>query len=190
MFGKTSDGESLSVSIETLNTATLGVQTSSASQEALAKQSITANQKTFSNINECFEALESGEIDYVICDSTAGGYLARLMNQISYVGALETPSTLGVAGLAANDELCRAVSDALDGITVDGTLEAVHSVWYGTMPYDLTTKTVSGADVQSTDAGSGESASSDSSSEGASSEDKSSSQEGTITDDDINKLNS
>jgi polar amino acid transport system substrate-binding protein len=190
VFGKTSDGESLSVSTETLNTATLGVQTSSASQEALAKQSITANQKTFSNINECFEALESGEIDYVICDSTAGGYLARLMSQISYVGALETPSTLGVAGLAANDELCRAVSDALDGITVDGTLEAVHSVWYGTMPYDLTTKTVSGADVQSTDTGSSESSSSDSSSEGAASEDKSSSQEGTITDDDINKLNS
>ena len=190
VFGKTSDGESLSVSTETLNTATLGVQTSSASQEALAKQSITANQKTFSNINECFEALESGEIDYVICDSTAGGYLARLMSQISYVGALETPSTLGVAGLAVNDELCRAVSDALDGITVDGTLEAVHSVWYGTMPYDLTTKTVSGADVQSTDTGSSESASSDSSSEGANSEDNSSSQEGTITDDDINKLNS
>ena len=92
-------GESLSVSTETLNTATLGVQTSSASQEALAKQSITANQKTFSNINECFEALESGEVDYVICDSTAGGYLARLMSQISYVGTLETPSTLGVAGL-------------------------------------------------------------------------------------------
>lgn len=190
VFGKTSDGESLSVSTETLNTATLGVQTSSASQEALAKQSITANQKTFSNINECFEALESGEIDYVICDSTAGGYLARLMSQISYVGALETPSTLGVAGLAANDGLCRAVSDALDGITVDGTLEAVHSVWYGTMPYDLTTKTVSGADVQSTDTGSSESSSSDSSSEGATSEDKSFSQEGAITDDDINKLNS
>ena len=190
VFGKTSDGESRSVSTETLNTATLGVQASSASREALAKQSVTANQKTFSNINECFEALESGEVDYVICDSTAGGYLARLMSQISYVGALETPSTLGVAGPAANNGLCRAVGDALDGITADGTLEAVHSVWYGTMPYDLTTKTVSGADVQSTDTGSKESASSDSSSEGATSENKSSSQEGTITDDDINKLNS
>lgn len=195
VFGKTSDGEALSVSTETLNTATLGVQTSSASQEALAKQSITANQKTFSNINECFEALESGEVDYVICDSTAGGYLARLMSQVSYVGALETPSTLSVAGLTANDELCRAVSDALDGITADGTLEAVHSVWYGTMPYDLTAKTVSGVSVQSANSGSSESASSgdessDSSSDGASSEDKTSSQEGTITDDDINKLNS
>ena len=195
VFGKTSDGGSLSVSTDTLNTSTLGVQMSSASQEALAKQSITANQKTYSNINECFEALESGEVDYVICDSTAGGYLARLMGQISYVGALEAPSTLGIAGLAVNDELCRAVSDALDGITVDGTLEAVHSVWYGTMPYDLAAKMVSGASVQSADSGSSETASSDktssdSSSESTSSEDKSSSQEGTITDDDINKLNS
>lgn len=195
VFGKTSDGGSLSVSTDTLNTSTLGVQASSASQEALAKQSITANQKTYSNINECFEALESGEVDYVICDSTAGGYLARLMSEISYVGALEAPSTLGVAGLSSNDELCRAVSDALDGITVDGTLEAVHCVWYGSMPYDLTTKTVSGANVQPGDSESSEttssgSESSDSNNETASSEDNSSSQEGTITDDDINKINS
>lgn len=190
VFGRTSDGGSLSVSTDTLNTSTLGVQMSSASQEALAKQSITANQKTYSNINECFEALESGEVDYVICDSTAGGYLARMMSQISYVGALEAPSTLGVAGLASNDELCRAVSDALDGITADGTLEAVHSIWYGTMPYDLTTKTVSGANMQSSSSASSDTTSSDSSSESSSSEDKSSSQEGTITDDDINKLNS
>ena len=190
VFGKTSDGESLSVSTDTLNTATLGVQMSSASQEALAKQSITANQKTFSNINECFEALESGEVDYVICDSTAGGYLARLMSQISYVGTLETPSTLGVAGLASNDELCRAVSDALDGITVDGTLEAVHSVWYGTMPYDLTAKTVSGVNMQASDSSSDEAESSDDEASDDSGDSSSSSQEGTITDDDINKLNS
>lgn len=190
VFGRTSDGGSLNVSTDTLNTSTLGVQMSSASQEALAKQSITANQKTYPNINECFEALESGEVDYVICDSTAGGYLARLMSEISYVGALEAPSTLGVAGLSSNDELCRAVSDALDGITVDGTLEAVHCVWYGTMPYDLTTKTVSGVNLQSSGSASSGSESSDSNNETASSEDKSSSQEGTITDDDINKLNS
>ena len=190
VFGRTSDGGSLNVSTDTLNTSTLGVQMSSASQEALAKQSITANQKTYPNINECFEALESGEVDYVICDSTAGGYLARLMSEISYVGALEAPSTLGVAGLSSNDELCRAASDALDGITVDGTLEAVHCVWYGTMPYDLTTKTVSGVNLQSSGSASSGSESSDSNNETASSEDKSSSQEDTITGDDINKLNS
>ena len=78
---------------------------SSASQEALAKQSITANQKTYLNINERFEALESGEVDYVICDSTAGGYLARLMSEVSYV--LEC---------SRRPRRC-----ALDDITVDGT---------------------------------------------------------------------
>ena len=188
-IGKTSDGESPSVSTDTLNTATLGVQMSSASQEALAKQSITANQKTFSNINECFEALESGEVDYVICDSTAGGYLARLMSQISYAGTLEAPSTLGVAGLSSNDELCRAVSDALDGITADGTLEAVHCVWYGQTPYDLTAKTVSGANVQASDSTSNETESSDDDASDNNGASPSPSQEGAITDDDINKLN-
>ena len=63
------------------------------------------------------------------------------------------------------------------------------------MPYDLTTKTVSGVNVQLGDSESSEtmssgSESSDSNNETASSEDKSSSQEGAITDDDINKLNS
>ena len=87
------------------------------------------------------------------------------------------------------------MSDALDGITADGTLEAVHCVWYGTMPYDLTTKTVSGANVQPSDSESSETMSSgdessNSSSDDLSSESKSSSREGAITDDDINKLNS
>ena len=98
---------------------------------------------------------------------------------------------LGVVDDFSQEENAIVRKDTPGGVgEVDGTLEAVHSVWYGTMPYDLTTKTVSGADVQSTDTGSSESASSDSSSEGTTSEDKSSSQEATITDDDINKLNS
>ena len=65
----------------------------------MPSRALPPTKKTYSNINECFEALESGEVDYVICDSTAGGYLARLMSEVSYVGALEAPSTLGVAGL-------------------------------------------------------------------------------------------
>lgn len=99
-------------------------------------------------------------------------------------------STLGVAGLSSNDELCRAASDALDGITVDGTLEAVHCVWYGQMPYDLTAKTVSGANVQASDSTSNETESSDDDASDNNGDSPSSSQEGTITDDDINKLNS
>lgn len=202
VFGKADDGAADDVTVEKLDGSTLGVQSSSASQESLAKAGITGSQKTYSNINECFQALESGEVDYVVCDSTAGGYLARLDDKVAYLGALQTPTTLGVASLDSNSTLAKAVSEALDSVTADGTLEAVHSVWYGTMPYDLTSKTVSGITVDKPDttsssevaSTSGESSSSSESSGGSSSSSSSSSSSGavaeqkTITDNDINKL--
>ena len=81
----------------------------------------------------------------MICDSTAGGYLAaRLMSQISYIGTPEAPSTLASQALALNDELCRAVSDALDGITVDGNARGGPLCLVRPNAHDLTTKTVSG----------------------------------------------
>ena len=58
------------------------------------------------------------------------------------------------------------------------------------MPYDLTTKTVSGANVQASDSTSNETESSDGDTSDNNGDSPSSSQEGTITDDDINKLNS
>lgn len=194
VFGKAGDGDQ-GVSLDNLNSATLGVQNASASQESLTKSGITGSQKTYSNINECFQALDSGEVDYVVCDSTAGGYLARMDDKVTYLGALQTPTTLGVASLDSNSALAKAVSEALDNITADGTLEAVHSVWYGTMPYDLTTKTVSGATVEKPDTTSSSEVastsgdSSSSSDSGSSAGSVESQAEGkTITDNDINKL--
>ena len=194
VFGKAGDGDQ-GVSLDNLNSATLGVQNASASQEALTKSGVTGSQKTYSNINECFRALDSGEVDYVVCDSTAGGYLARMDDKVTYLGALQTPTTLGVASLDSNSALAKAVSEALDNITADGTLEAVHSVWYGTMPYDLTTKTVSGATVEKPDTTSSSEVastsgdSSSSSDSGSSAGSAESQAEGkTITDNDINKL--
>ncbi len=62
VFGKTRDGGSPSVSTDTLSTSTLVFRCPRPRRRRLVKQSITANQKTYSNINECFEALESGEL--------------------------------------------------------------------------------------------------------------------------------
>ena len=58
------------------------------------------------------------------------------------------------------------------------------------MPYDLTTKTVSGTNVQASDSTSNETEPSDDDASDNNGDSPSSSQEGTITDDDINKLNS
>ena len=196
VFGKAGDGKGEEVSLDKLNSSTLGVQSASASQESLTKSGITGTQKTYSNINECFQALDSGEVDYVVCDSTAGGYLARLDDKVTYLGALQTPTTLGVASLDSNATLAKAVSEALDNITADGTLDAVHSVWYGTMPYDLTTKTVSGTTVEKPDTTSssevasttGDSSSDEESASASSTSTGSTAETKTITDNDINKL--
>ena len=190
VFGKAGDGDSQSVSLDNLNSATLGVQSASASAEALSKLGITGAQKAYSNINECFRALDSGEVDYVVCDSTAGGYLARLDDKVTYLGALQTPTTLGVASLDSNAALAKAVAEALDNIAADGTLEAVHSIWYGTMPYDLTAKTVSGATVEKPDTTSSSEVASTSGDSSADSTSAAGTATGskTITDNDINKL--
>ena len=188
VFGKASDDADKDVTLDQLDAATLGVQSSSASQEAMAKAGITGSQKTYSNINECFQALDSGKVDYVVCDSTAGGYLARLDDKVTYLGAFQTPSTLGVASLDSNATLAKAVSEALDNITADGTLDAVHSVWYGTMPYDLTTKTVSGVTVEKPDTTSSSEVASITSDSSSSDTGGSETEGKTITDNDINKL--
>ena len=188
VFGKAGDDADKDVTLDQLDAATLGVQSSSASQEAMAKAGITGSQKTYSNINECFQALDSGKVDYVVCDSTAGGYLARLDDKVTYLGAFQTPSTLGVASLDSNATLAKAVSEALDNITADGTLDAVHSVWYGTMPYDLTTKTVSGVTVEKPDTTSSSEVASITSDSSSSDTGGSETEGKTITDNDINKL--
>uniref|UniRef100_UPI00359C9C82 substrate-binding periplasmic protein n=1 Tax=Collinsella bouchesdurhonensis TaxID=1907654 RepID=UPI00359C9C82 len=104
IFGKSDSGQ-LNVSASDLSSATIGVQMSSASQDALSRAGINAQQKTYNNVNECFAALESGEVQYVACDMTAGSYLSRAYSDISFGGTIASVSKFSVATLATNSEL-------------------------------------------------------------------------------------
>lgn len=117
--------------------ATVGVQSSSAAQDILNACGIDADQKTFSNANELFEALDAGEVDYVACDSAIGGYLSRAYEDISFAGALDEPESFGIALRSTNDDLEDEVSEVLDELQVDGTLDAIYRFWFGHLPVDL-----------------------------------------------------
>lgn len=189
---------------ESLSSATVAVQDSSASQDALSRSGISAGQKTYSSINDCFEALDSGDVDYVVCDATAGSYIARAYADISFAGTLSEASSRYVACLSSATELSKALGNALDGITADGTLDAIHTLWFGDTPVDLSSSELSGisdssassddasdsgtAETLATDSGS--TTASDSASDGGSSSKSSSKSEQKldISDDDINKL--
>ncbi len=140
-----------SVTLDDINSATVGVQASSASQEVLAYAGGTGAQQTYDNVNACFEALAAGEVQYVVCDATAGAYLARAYEGVSFVGILSTVSVEGLAVLSSSTELEAALSEAFEEMVSDGTLDAVHSAWYGTLPVSLSGYEVSGADIEESD---------------------------------------
>lgn len=152
-----------------LEGATIGVQTASAAQDALSKAGINANQTTYSNVNECFKALSNGEVQYVACDAAAGAYLARAYDGVSFAGSLGSSSSSGVAVLAKNEKLSQAIDNLLGTMDTDGTLEAVHTMWYGGLPFRLSDSLLSGitiADTTEQAAGEDSDSSSDVSSDG------------------------
>ncbi len=142
------DTTTASVSITTLQSATIGVQDASVSQDVLANAGMVASN-TYSNVNECFEALVAGEVDYVVCDATAGGYLARSYENVSFLGTLSEATSYGIAYLSSATEVIEEVGAAIENISADGTLSAIHALWYGDTPLSLSSELISGVSISS-----------------------------------------
>ncbi len=66
-----------------------------------------------------------------------------------FAGALDASDGYGIAVRTMNDELLDAVTSAMDEIAADGTLEAIHTAWYGTMPVSIEDALVSGLTTSS-----------------------------------------
>lgn len=111
-----------------------GVQSDSASSKTLAEMAPTAPQQGFATLNDAFDALEAGTVKYVVCDSFMGGYLADSYDDIELVGALQMPTTRGVAVAAGNGELQTAVQSALDTLASNGVQDLIRTSWVGDLP--------------------------------------------------------
>ena len=112
----------------------VGVQSGSVSEAALNKTGLKMSQKAYENLNEAFDALDAGEVDFVLCDAYPGAYLASMHEGISFAGTLEKPETSGVAILASNEALVNAIQSAFDTVSSNGVLEDVRARWVGSMP--------------------------------------------------------
>ena len=58
-----------------------------------------------------------------------------------------------MATLATNSELTEKLRRVLDTICSDGTLDAIHTLWYGSTPTSLANTLVSGVAIDESDAG-------------------------------------
>ncbi|MDO5120143.1 MAG: transporter substrate-binding domain-containing protein, partial [Coriobacteriales bacterium] len=126
-------GERRVVTVDELNGKTVAVQDGSVSQAALNRTSLTLEQKPYTNLNECFEALNAGEVDYVICDAYPGAYLAAAYEGMSFVGALTNPATINMAVSKDKAYLQDAMQRACNTVVGGGAMEIIRSTWVGGM---------------------------------------------------------
>lgn len=125
---------SVPISASDLEGATVGVQGSSASQVALRDLGVSVSEETFSNLNEAFDALSQGTVDYVVCDAYAGAYLACITGDVSFAGTLDAPVSVGVGVLASSSALQESVQLAMEEILVNGVANIAKSRWVGSFP--------------------------------------------------------
>lgn len=151
VFGLSEDGASLTVNASDLASARVGVQDGSASQEALANVNVVASNTYSNSVNECFDALEAGEIDYVVCDATSGGNLARTYENCVFAGVISASTSYGIAFRSSDTELAEAVNSVVETIGADGTLDAMHQLWYGSVPMNLSSALLTGITLPTTD---------------------------------------
>jgi polar amino acid transport system substrate-binding protein len=127
----------------------VGVQKSSTSQKALARTSLVMTQKEYSNLNEAFDALNAGSVDYVLCDAYAGAYLSTSYSGITMAGTIDVPTSAGVAVSSTNTELQTKIQTAIDDLSQNGVYDIIRSRWVGSMAQLTSSSQVSGITVTS-----------------------------------------
>ncbi len=131
VFGRNVSG---TVTLDQMTAGRVGVQTDSTSETVLAGVAPLYQPVKYASISAAFDALGAGEVDYVVCDSFIGGYIALGDDSIDFAGALELATSRGVGVAASNATLQSAVQGAIDAMQGDGTLETIRRSFVGDLP--------------------------------------------------------
>ena len=136
-------GSETTITADSLSGKTVGVQTGSLSERAMGQVLTGMSVQGFSNLNEAFDALENGSIDYVACDAYAGAYLAA-NKDITMVGVVDVPTTIGISIATSNKTLATQIQQALSAIQTNGVEAVIRNKWVGTLPHLSNTNKISG----------------------------------------------
>ena len=109
----------------------VGVQAGSVSEGVLNGTTLDMVRKPYTNLNEAFEALGKGEVDYVLCDAYPGAYLASAYPGVAFAGALNQPTSVGIAARLDNPAVQEAVQRSLEKVQTNGVYDIVRGRWVG-----------------------------------------------------------
>ncbi len=88
--------------------------------------------KTVSDLKTAFSDLNDGKVDYVAADAVIGVYITHTTHSDVHITALmQKVSGRSIGVLSSNDELKKAVSDALDAINSGGIGSIIEAKWLG-----------------------------------------------------------
>ncbi len=127
-------GEVHTATVSELTGKKVGVQEGSVSQGDLNHTSLDLKQTAYENLNECFDALDKGDVDLVLCDAYSGAYLATAHPGVAFVGTLGEPVSMGAAVAADKSNLLLAMQSATTTILNDGYMEIIRSRWVKGLP--------------------------------------------------------
>ncbi|MCR5845702.1 MAG: ABC transporter substrate-binding protein [bacterium] len=131
LFTKSAEGSTVEVDLKKLGNAKIGAYKGSVAATLASQYCDSENLKTYTSLSSAFEALESGEVDYVAADAVAGGYLSTSYNDIVYAASLDTVSDVFFGVKADNATLLEAMNGALATIQKNGVLETILIKWVG-----------------------------------------------------------
>lgn len=112
--------------------ARIAVQAGSAAGQTLERVGLAQNEVVCPSLVDAFDALASGDADFVACSSAAGGYLGGTRGGIACAGTLEPPTAYGIAVSSGNSELTAALTESLMSVENNGTLNETRRIWLGT----------------------------------------------------------
>lgn len=124
-------GDETVVSNMDLRGKRIGVQEGSSSAQYLKRSDLNATEQDFQNLNDAFDALDQGIVDYVLCDAFSGAFLSGSCDGIAFAGSINAPSVIGVGVMTSNTDLQMAVKDALDKISSNGVGDVIRARWLG-----------------------------------------------------------
>ncbi|ADB51517.1 ABC transporter substrate-binding protein [Conexibacter woesei] len=121
-------------SLDQLKDVQLGVQIGTTSLDAADAQIDPSKQpKVFNDSNDVVRALKQGQVDAVVVDLPTAFYLtAAQVPEAAIVGQFEAPGGDAWGALLARDSsLTACVSDAIETLRADGTLDRLEQRWMG-----------------------------------------------------------
>lgn len=124
-------GNSGVIEKDQLMNKTVAVQSASTSLAVLEKTDLVMTVKGFANLNEAFDALNSGSVDFVLCDTNAGAYIANQYAGIVMCGTIDNPAVHGIGVPSSNIALQQAISASLDKLNNNGVLKLITVRWMG-----------------------------------------------------------